>query len=960
MKAKFLFFLLGLTLCSEAFSQIRDSIQVGLPTSLGVKTFTLVQTRWSNSPAVFESIIITAVPQKKLSAFRDRVNSTSFRDFSTTAKTAFALLYTDADTNFAALNNPVVFGDSLKNALTKLAGKSSRPELINAPIIASGFAKASRFALITGSALPSRTIAMASLRAYRLDAFAGSPVSGVPHLVLTGEVSGPDARNNAALYFSEQLKPQVLSRRAGSELIRQAIEMNASQSTFSDKSAAYCLDFFQRAIQKRVPAGSNPVAGPVTLQTIAANSGHLGSSTVWNSFKPENYALSAFAGPLSPASSQWFFDAADALVWKDFHISAFDSVIVDPLPLPVVPYCSGQRPSALSARFAMRSGITLNAGNYFRFEVSDITGNFDNPVYQARWFGSTLSALPYDSIVDGLLSDNLSYMMNVPDPNVKRYRLRVVSSNPYYESPNFGETDISFCGPLGGKPRVYLSTLKPYKSFYNPGDSVSMWVYANPDFPYTPGNNLRIELSDKASQFTAGLSTVVFSGVPPFTGAAVLDSFMVKIKLPDTLSFGSRYRLKPYIEGVSAAIGRQTSGNGHDITVVPNQSGTEIQLSTSPVTNIQQTSAVSGGVILFNGGSAILERGVCWSTSPVPTTAGSKTSDGTGIGAYISNVTGLLAGTTYYLRAYARNANETKYGQEISFSTLLGNQVPVLTTDSITAITQTQAISGGNITFDGNSDVTVRGVCWNTGGSPTINLITKTEDGTGTGTFISNVTGLEPNTQYCVRAYAVNSTGVGYGNEVCFTTAATVVVLPTISTFNPIQLSTCDSARSGGLINFDGGSAITARGVVWSTQANPTVDLPTKTVNGTGTGSFTSKFGDLSSGTTYFIRAYATNSAGTGYGEDVSLITCVSNKKLKNSVQVFLFPNPAQDVVRIVSEEPLSNQFRVMNYQGSSFPVSGKLIDNGIELDIRSLPAGSYFIQISTPNGNVVFPLVKS
>jgi hypothetical protein len=394
--------------------------------------------------------------------------------------------------------------------------------------------------------------------------------------------------------------------------------------------------------------------------------------------------------------------------------------------------------------------------------------------------------------------------------------------------------------------------------------------------------------------------------------------------------------------------------------VVPNQSGSEIQLSTSPVTNIQQTSAVSGGVILFNGGSAILERGVCWSTSPVPTTAGSKTSDGTGIGTYISNVTGLLAGTTYYLRAYARNANQTKYGQEISFSTLLGNQVPILSTDSLTGITQTQAISGGNITFDGNSAVTVRGVCWNTGGSPTINLITKTEDGTGTGTFISNVTGLEPNTQYCVRAYAVNSTGVGYGNEVCFTTSATVVVLPTISTFNPIQLSTCDSARCGGLINFDGGAAITARGVVWSTQANPTVDLATKTVNGSGSGSFAAKFGNLSSGTTYFIRAYATNSAGTGYGDDVTLITCVSNKKLKNSVQVFLFPNPAQDVVRIVSEEPLSNQFRVLNYQGVSFPVSGKLIDNGLELDIRSLPAGSYFIQISTPNGNVVFPLVKS
>lgn len=960
MKTKFLFFLLCLSLCSEAFSQIRDSIQVGLPTSLGVKTFTLVQTRWSNSPAVFESIIITAVPQKKLSAFRDRVNSTAFRDFSTTGKTAFALLYTDADTNFAALNNPLVFGDSLKKGLTKLASKSSRPELINAPIIASGFAKASRFALITGSALPSRTIAMASIRAYRLDAFAGSPVAGVPHLVLTGEVSGPDVRNNAAVYFSEQLKLQVLSRRAGSELIRQAIEMNASQSTFSDKSAAYCLDFFQRAIQKRVPVGSNPVAGPVTLQTIAASSGHLGSSSVWNSFKPDNYTLSAFAGPLSPANSQWFFDSADALVWKGFHVSAFDSVLVDPLPLPVVPYCSGQRPSALSARFAMRAGVTLNAGNYFRFEISDITGNFDNPVYQARWFGSTLSALPYDSIVDGLLSDNLSYMMSVPDPNVKRYRLRLVTTSPYYESPNFGETDISFCGPAGGKPRVYLSTLKPYKSFYNPGDSVSMWVYANPDFPYTPGNNLRIELSDKASQFTAGLSTVVFSGVPPFSGAAVLDSFMVKIKLPDTLSYGSRYRLKPYIEGVSGAIGRQTSGNGHDITVVPNQSGTDIQLNTQAVSNILQTAATSGGTILFDGGSPVLERGVCWSTTANPSTSNFKTSDGTGIGAFISNLTGLQAGTSYFIKAYARNANGTWYGQELNFTTQLADQVPVLTTTAVTGVTQTDGLSGGDVTFDGNSPVTVRGVCWIAGNNPTNTLTTKTEDGFGIGSFISNITGLNAGTQYCVRAYAVNSTGVGYGNEVCFTTDAATVVVPSVSSLSISALSTCDSAKSGGIVSSDGGGSISARGVVWSSSPSPTVDLLTKTVNGTGTGNFVSYLSNLNSGTTYFVRAYASNSAGTGYGDEVSFTTCVSNLPGMNRKPVFLFPNPAQDVVRIVSEEPLSNQFRVMNYQGTSFQVSGKLIDNGLQLDIRSLPAGCYFIQISTPNGNVVFPLVKS
>src|SRR5690554_4596063 len=97
------------------------------------------------------------------------------------------------------------------------------------------------------------------------------------------------------------------------------------------------------------------------------------------------------------------------------------------------------------------------------------------------------------------------------------------------------------------------------------------------------------------------------------------------------------------------------------------------------------------------------------------------------------------------------------------------NSIPVLSTSAVTDITQTTAISGGNITSDGGATVTARGVCWSTGQTPTISD-NKTTDGTGAGTFVSNISGLEPNTTYYVRAYATNSAGTGYGSVMSFTT----------------------------------------------------------------------------------------------------------------------------------------------------------------------------------------------
>lgn len=95
--------------------------------------------------------------------------------------------------------------------------------------------------------------------------------------------------------------------------------------------------------------------------------------------------------------------------------------------------------------------------------------------------------------------------------------------------------------------------------------------------------------------------------------------------------------------------------------------------------------------------------------------------------------------------------------------------IPVLSTTKVTKITQTTAMTGGNITDDGGASITTRGVCWSTSQNPTIND-SKTEDGKGAGSFTSSITGSEPNTTYYVRAYATNSEGTGYSNIISFTT----------------------------------------------------------------------------------------------------------------------------------------------------------------------------------------------
>lgn len=286
-------------------------------------------------------------------------------------------------------------------------------------------------------------------------------------------------------------------------------------------------------------------------------------------------------------------------------------------------------------------------------------------------------------------------------------------------------------------------------------------------------------------------------------------------------------------------------------------------VTTADVTDITQTTAVSGGNVTDDGGASVTARGVCWSTSQNPTISDNHTSDGNGTGSFTSNLTNLTANTTYYVRAYATNENGTSYGEQKSFTTLQNIELPTVTTTDVTDITQNTAVSGGNVTDDGGAAVTARGVCWSKDPNPTIDN-SFISNGNGTGSFTIEISGLTSATTYYVRAYATNSEGTSYGEQKTFTTLQ-YIQLPTVTT-TIVTNVTSTTATSGGNVTDDGGATVTARGVCWSTSPDPTID-DNKTTDGNGTGAFTSQLTNLTHSTTYYIRAYATNSEGTSYGE---------------------------------------------------------------------------------------------
>jgi uncharacterized protein (TIGR02145 family) len=295
---------------------------------------------------------------------------------------------------------------------------------------------------------------------------------------------------------------------------------------------------------------------------------------------------------------------------------------------------------------------------------------------------------------------------------------------------------------------------------------------------------------------------------------------------------------------------------------------------TTNVSEITQTTASTGGTVTDNGGAVVTDTGICWSTSPNPTTSSTKKSNSTGNGSFTSTITGLLPNTNYYVRAYATNSVGTSYGKEISFKTTPAPiELATLTTTDVTLVTPNTAVSGGTITSDGGGIITEMGVCWGTAANPTINdKYIPDESGTSSLTFSIDLILLVSNTTYYVRAYANNAAGTAYGNQVSFITHQAEVATLTTMGINSIAYTT---AGSGSSITSNGGENLTEIGICWGLTINPTPNDNKMSLSffQPGEGDFYFWIKDLQPSTKYYLRAYAINSVGIGYGNELNFTT---------------------------------------------------------------------------------------
>ena len=318
--------------------------------------------------------------------------------------------------------------------------------------------------------------------------------------------------------------------------------------------------------------------------------------------------------------------------------------------------------------------------------------------------------------------------------------------------------------------------------------------------------NSAVELSyqvDGAGPWTSITGTPAFPHL--FNGSSTNYSGTISA----TFTSGHTYVIRMYEYWASSGSSQTTlrtetignvifSGN----TVV---SGPPPTVTTTGSSAITVNSATASGDVTPVS-SAVTESGICWSLAANPTTADSHTATSPVVssGPFNINITGLAAATTYHYRAYAINGVGTSYGADLNFLTL-PPILPTVTTTNSSAVTAVSASSGGNVSDDGGAAVTQRGVCWNTTGTPVITADPFTTNGTGTGSFSSVAQVLSPATTYHLRAYAINSVGTAYGNEITFTTLTatpTLIAVPDSLAFGTILQGQTSAVQSYSLSGY--------------------------------------------------------------------------------------------------------------------------------------------------------------
>jgi len=291
------------------------------------------------------------------------------------------------------------------------------------------------------------------------------------------------------------------------------------------------------------------------------------------------------------------------------------------------------------------------------------------------------------------------------------------------------------------------------------------------------------------------------------------------------------------------------------------------RVKTSEAKSITDSSAISGGKISDDGAVAITSKGVCWSTDMTPDITDEITMDGTGTDSYVSKITGLSPGKTFYVRAYATNSIGTGYGLPVSFKTL-GGPPEAVTGDATNILPYSATLDG---TVNANDLTTIVSFDYGTNKSYGQSVIAKESPVTGhTDINVSaDITGLAPGINYHFRVKTINDLGTVNGSDMTFTTQGKI---PSATSIDATNVSS-SSATLNGIVNANHLSTVVTFEYGTNKSYGQSVTAIESPVTGNTDTNVSAEISGLTSGKTYHFRVSAVNELGTAYSGDMTFPT---------------------------------------------------------------------------------------
>lgn len=411
--------------------------------------------------------------------------------------------------------------------------------------------------------------------------------------------------------------------------------------------------------------------------------------------------------------------------------------------------------------------------------------------------------------------------------------------------------------------------------------NVSAFVTAG--LPTTPSVQTKDVTDVTSSSVVANGAVISLGNVKKLTqfGHIWGKSKELSIELPTKTELGNLTQIGEYKSEINkldpnhvyyvCAYATNEKGTAYGDIVEFNTLPADIIMSTDKVTDIVHNAATCGGKISDYGGRTIKECGLCWSQSENKVSiADEKTIGKIEQDKWSCRIEGLEKETDYYVRAYVISSDDAVfYGDIQVFKTAEEMSLAELSTVTISEVETQSVLLQSQIKNYGNCELKECGFCWSTEPSPSLDDEFVKYESNGVFVIFGNrINGLKDGTTYYVRAYAINSMGVSYSEEVNFTTKEiTLPLWETISVSN-IGKTKVDVKAS---LSSNGNTEITEMGICWATHSDVTI-FNEKKICDNGM-SLSTQVTGLSGITTYYMRAYAQNSKGIAYSNEIQFTT---------------------------------------------------------------------------------------